>query len=327
MNVTDDDFQRDLQRFFEVSLDMLCVAGTDGFFKRVSPSLSTTLGYQADELLERPFVEFVHADDREKTLVALDQLKSGLDVIQFENRYRHKDGTWRWLSWTCPAPEADGRLYAVGRDVTSQRNLGQELRIRDSILSSIQHGLLITDALGDDNPIIYCNPAFTELTAYSEEEIIGRNCRFLQGEDRDQVQLPTLREAMAAGEPCRVLLRNYKKDGTLFWNELTVSPVCDDSGRVTHFVGIQNDVSLHVRANEERWRDVASRLTSLAPRQRAVLDLLVAGKNTKTIARELGISAKTVETHRARIFAKMEVDSVVDLVRAILASRPWGPTE
>ena len=103
-----------------------------------------------------------------------------------------------------------------------------------------------------DNPLVYVNPAFEEISGYTADEVLGHNCRFLQADDRDQPALDELREALVEGQECRVVLRNYRKDGTPFWNELYVSPVHDEEGRLTNFVGVQNDVTHRRRIEEER---------------------------------------------------------------------------
>ncbi|WAC41039.1 PAS domain-containing sensor histidine kinase [Pedobacter sp. SL55] len=117
-----------------------------------------------------------------------------------------------------------------------------------SVLESTNTGVVITDNLLPDNPIIYCNPAFEELSGYSRDEIIGHNCRFLQGKDRSQEQRQQVREAIEQGKSCVVELRNYSKSGNLFYNELYLSPVKDDNGQITHFVGIQNNVTARKKA-------------------------------------------------------------------------------
>jgi PAS domain S-box-containing protein len=101
-----------------------------------------------------------------------------------------------------------------------------------------------------DNPIVYVNPAFERISGYAVEESIGRNCRFLQGEDRDQPVLEELRAGAREERECRVVLRNYRKDGELFWNELYISPVHDEAGRLTNFVGVQNDITERRRIEE-----------------------------------------------------------------------------
>ena len=103
--------------------------------------------------------------------------------------------------------------------------------------------ICITDALHDDNPIVYANPAFEKLTGYARDEVVGRNCRFLQGVDRNQPGVADLRAAISNGDSCRTELRNYRKDGTLFWNELYVAPIPGEDGRAIAFVGVQNDIT------------------------------------------------------------------------------------
>lgn len=315
----------ELELFFRLSLDLLCVAGTDTYFRRVNPAFVKTLGYSQSELLSISFIELIHPDDRDSTLQEIEKLRQGLDTVQFENRYRHKNGGWRRLSWTCPAPDDDGEfLYAVARDVSVERAAEEELRVRDSVFNSMHHGLAIADATQPDLPLTYVNPAFEKLTEYSQDEILGKNCRFLQGEDPGQLPLQTLRKSIKDAEPCRVLLRNYKKSGQMFWNEVTLSPVHDESGALTHFVGFQNDVTNLVAHNQKRWDDISRRIAELPVRQREVLDGLLVGQSIKQLALELGISSKTVETHRLKMFQKMEVNDPVELVRLVLTSAPTG---
>jgi PAS domain S-box-containing protein len=125
-------------------------------------------------------------------------------------------------------------------------------RLLDRAVAASSNGIIITDPTLPDNPIVYVNSAFEKTTGYAAEEALGRNCRFLQGSERDQPVLEELRGAIREERECRVVLRNYRKDGAPFWNELHVSPVRDDRGSLTHFVGVQNDVTERKRAEEER---------------------------------------------------------------------------
>lgn len=108
----------DLDRFFNYAIDMLCIAGTDGYLKKVNPAFTRTLGYTAAELLQRPFTEFVHPDDRYDTVAEVGKLSTGTPSLSFENRYRCKDGSYRDLHWTSFPEPHTGLLYAVAHDIT-----------------------------------------------------------------------------------------------------------------------------------------------------------------------------------------------------------------
>jgi diguanylate cyclase (GGDEF)-like protein/PAS domain S-box-containing protein len=116
------------------------------------------------------------------------------------------------------------------------------------IFDSVCNGITIADARKPDLPLVYVNPAFERMTGYSAHEICGRNCRFLQADDASQPELMKVREAIRDGTDVRVQIRNYRKDGTPFWNELYLSPILDCEGRLTHFLGIQNDVTAQVES-------------------------------------------------------------------------------
>ena len=130
-------------------------------------------------------------------------------------------------------------------------------RVLERAVESARNGVLITDANQPDNPIVYANPAFERISGYSLAEVLGRNCRFLQHHDTEQPALEEVRMAIREGRECRVVVRNYRKNGALFWQELSISPVRDGMGRITHFVGIQDDVTER-RLAEERLVHQAS---------------------------------------------------------------------
>ena len=118
--------ERELEDIFNLSLDLLCIAGRDGFFKRVNPAFERTLGYSSEELLSRPFIDFVHPDDRARTSEAHDGVVAGREVTQFENRYVRSDGVARWLQWSARSVQEEGLVYAAARDVTDSRRAGEE---------------------------------------------------------------------------------------------------------------------------------------------------------------------------------------------------------
>jgi PAS domain S-box-containing protein len=119
---TGGEHEEDLQRFFEMSLDMLCIAGFDGYFKRINAAWQSTLGHTRDELLASPYLDFVHPDDRERTAAEAARLNAGMDTIAFENRYRCADGSYRWLRWQAHADAQASLIYAVARDITDRKH-------------------------------------------------------------------------------------------------------------------------------------------------------------------------------------------------------------
>ncbi|HEY9634657.1 MAG TPA: adenylate/guanylate cyclase domain-containing protein [Coleofasciculaceae cyanobacterium] len=136
------------------------------------------------------------------------------------------------------------------QEIKERQQKEEELRLSNQAIAASSNGIVISDARKPDMPITYVNPAFEHLTGYDAQEVVGRNCRFLQGNDTDQPALNELREALRRGKGCKVVLSNYRKDGTLFWNELSISPIFDADGNLTHFVGIQTDITERKVAQE-----------------------------------------------------------------------------
>ena len=122
-----------------MSLDMLCIAGTDGYFKRVNPAWEKTLGYTRDELLARPYTQFIHPDDRGKTVARADGLAKGENIVSFENRYICKDGSYRWFFWKAAADLGDQRIDAMARDVTERRRAEDAARAKSDFLANMSH--------------------------------------------------------------------------------------------------------------------------------------------------------------------------------------------
>jgi diguanylate cyclase (GGDEF)-like protein/PAS domain S-box-containing protein len=142
------------------------------------------------------------------------------------------------------------RLLSL-RDMRERKDAEKQLRLLKRGLESSYNGVVITDALADDQPIIYVNPAFERITGYSEAEVLGRNCRFLQGDEHDQPALALIRHSLEQQIEVHVVLHNKRKDGSQFWNDLYISPVLDEQGQVSHFIGVQNDISDEKRYEAE----------------------------------------------------------------------------
>jgi PAS domain S-box-containing protein len=137
-------------RLFELSLDLFCIAGLDGFFRRVNPAFERVLGHSPDELTSQPFIDFVHPDDREATLAEVEKLAGGAITIDFENRYRCADGSYKWLAWrSMPVPE-EGIIFAVARDISAQKELQQERERLTKVLEAQNERLRKLDRMRSD---------------------------------------------------------------------------------------------------------------------------------------------------------------------------------
>jgi PAS domain S-box-containing protein len=190
-----------------------------------------------------------------------------------------------------------------------------------AVLQNVRSAIVISDATSPDEPLVYVNPAFETLTGYTADEVIGRQCSFLQGNDRDQVARKAISAGLAAKRHVRAVLRNCRKDGSLFYNELFVDPIFDQDGTVTHFIGCQNSVPFEHEATVLQTAQVLyDRLTA---REREVYELLSNGHSNRVIASRLAISPRTAEKHCLNVFKKFEVDNITLLVRyAIVLAVP-----
>jgi len=194
------------------------------------------------------------------------------------------------------------------RNSFTHQSTGQDFELLTSALDASISGIIITDNQLPDNPIIYCNRAFEQLTGYKRSEIIGRNCRFLQQDDRNQAERAVIKDTVSKGQPSTVEIRNYKKDGTLFWNELFISPIRDKHGKVSHFIGVQNDVTRRKKAESELKRErelieqkVAERTRSLKENQE-YMDSIVQTVRESLIVLDPTLTVLSVNEHFLRTF-------------------------
>ncbi len=185
---------------------------------------------------------------------------AGKPVSRNVKRMRPSDAAERHLEVSL-VPHGDGAerthgVYVLTLDVTERSRTEEVLRLRTRAVESSLNSIMILKPAGDDGRQVIddVNPAFERITGYSRDEVIGRDPRFLHGEDRDQPGIAELRRAVREHDEASVLLRNYRKDGTMFWHELRVAPVRDEAGHVSHMIGAGNDVSERVRYEEQLER-------------------------------------------------------------------------
>lgn len=171
---------------------------------------------------------------------------------------------------------------------------------------------VVSDPRQPDNPIIACNEAFMQLTGYGEDEIVGRNCRFLRGDRTEPEQTAMLRDAVAQRRPVMVELINYRKDGTPFRNAVMIAPLFDERGDLRYFLGSQMAID---DAGANRHEQARARIEALSRRQRQILEALAKGRLNKQIAFDLGLTERTIKMHRAAMLRGLGVRTVAEAIR------------
>jgi PAS domain S-box-containing protein len=237
-----------LDHFFDISTDLLCIAGTDGYFKRLNPAWERTFGYTIDELCARPYLELIHPDDVGRTgSEAAAQATDGKITVAFDNRYRCRDGSYRWLSWNAtPIPDSD-TVYAVARDTTEQRQADQARSLLAAIVDSTED-IIIGMTL--DGTIISWNAAAERNYGYRAVEAVGQSIRLITAPERPgemEEILGRVSRGIAAGHRDTVRLH---KDGTLRQVEVSISPIRDSSGTVVGAASIARDISERRQAEQ-----------------------------------------------------------------------------
>lgn len=229
----------------------------DGTILLISNSWTALTGYTLEDIPNLETLARKAYGERQKEqlerITRVNHLTTRQHVGEFE--LQTKSGTELiWDFWATPLGRLpNGRRFVLRMavDVTEQKRTEDELKLRDRAIQAVTHGILITDPALEDNPIIYASPGFGLLTGYSTAEIMGRNCRFMQGPETDPVSIERIRTAIRERRSCVVEILNYRKDGTTFWNELRISPVRDARGQVTHFVGSQSDVTARRKLQDQ----------------------------------------------------------------------------
>ena len=219
-----------------------------GRLLRVNDKFCDMTAYSREELLGMTFLELTAPEDRAESEAARLAILAGRQTVySAEKQYLTKNGTTFWchVNSTLIKEAADTPEYFVSvlTDIMERKRSELALRLRDRAIQSVSQGIIITELGRNDNPIIYASAGFERITGYRAEEVLGRDCRFLQGAETDANTVARMREAIARREACEVEIVNYRKDGSTFWNALSLNPVIDDSGAVGHYVGVQIDTS------------------------------------------------------------------------------------
>ncbi len=244
--------------FFESSNDLMCIAGVDGRFRVTNRAWTTLLGYTPEELYQRSFTEFIHPDDVEPTQREVAGLASGGRTENFVNRYRSKEGAYRWLEWRA-TPAKEDMLFAVARDITDRREAEERLRRSEefirTILDTVDEGFIVVDR---DYRILTVNKAYCRQAGGCHEEIVGRRCHDVsRGADVpcfEQGEECAVRQVFATGEPHTVFHKYGSRHGGERYMEMKAYPVKDDTGGVASVIQTITDITEKHLLEEERLK-------------------------------------------------------------------------
>ena len=235
-----------MERLYEVSLAMLCVAGFDGYFKTVNPVWVTTLGYSVEELLAVPYLDFVHPDDRLPSKITATDIAAGKTLSHFRNRYRHRDGGYRWLEWLAVTDVSRRLVFASARDITVEKAAEAE-RVKyqamlDAVYRSItDHAIYMVDPAG---MVLSWSLGAESVKGWKPEDVIGKSFAMFYGDEEIAAARPRvdLEEALANGSH-RTEGWRRRQDGGSIWSEVTTSPVHGVEGELIGFVNVVQDLS------------------------------------------------------------------------------------
>jgi len=259
------------QNFFQISVDMLCVAGADGFFKRVNPSLTATLGYPETELLNRPFLEFIHPEDLPATLAEIKKLAAGMTSTHFENRYRCANGTYRWFSWSAQ-PLKKGLIYAVARDISETQAVQSALKeSEERFRATFEQAAVGIAHVAIDGKIDLVNQKLCQILNFTHEELLTLTFEAItHPEDQDSDSEYIHQILTGEIDTYSIEKRFLRQDGSQVWINLTVSLVKSENEQAKYFIYVLEDISDRQTALKER-KDAQYALRSSEKLHRIIL--------------------------------------------------------
>lgn len=242
--------------FFQLSPDLLCIASTDGYFKVLNPAWEQTLGWTQEELLSKPFHEFIHPDDAEQTFKEVEKQIRGQETINFINRYLSKNGNYHWFEWRARANSDKTLLYAVARDITEQKKTHEKIREVDLRFSSLFNlplfGIAITSL---DKGWIQVNDEFLRFVGYTLEELKDTSWADLTYPEDFQADNDLFCKVLIGEIDNYILEKRYiRRNGELVWAEISVGCIRKPDGSVDYFVALLHDISLRKEMENELRR-------------------------------------------------------------------------
>lgn len=248
------------QRFRQVADmagDWLWEQDAEGRYTYSSGAVEDVLGMTPQEVLGKTYVDLFAGETSNPTAKrAKEPTASRRAFHRIVNHYRHKNGGDVFTESTgAPILDERGRLVkwrGVDHNITSRKKFEDALRVRNRAIEAVPIGIAIWDAQAQGVPNVYVNPALCRITGFTREELLGHSMHLLQGPGTDPAALDAIRDAIARRHSAQVTVKFYRKDGVAFWDELFISPVADEAGRITHFVSVHADISERRRTEESR---------------------------------------------------------------------------
>ncbi len=258
--------EQERDQFFQLPLEMLCIAGFDGYFKQLNPIWEETTGWTLAELKAIPFIEFVHPEDRESTVTEAQKLAQGIDTVYFENRYHCKDGSYKWLLWTSRTQPEQQLIYAVARDITDRKLAEEALRQSEAqyrrLIETAAEGVWILDVEGKTS---FANTKMAQMLGYTVEEMIGMPLFAFMDEEGQAIATENL-ERRHQGITEQHDFKFRRQDGSEVWAMIATNPIFDTAGKYVGTLGMLTDITDRKSAEEGLQKSEA--------RNRAILNAI-----------------------------------------------------
>ena len=242
--------RRKLEKFFLMSLDLICIASTEGYFTKINPAFTLTLGWTEEELLQKPFFDFIHPEDLEKTREEISKLAKGISTVDFINRFKTNNGSYRLLQWVANPDPITGELFAIGRDNTLLKKIKTENEVSATTIEQLNSALnesAIVTVIDSDGKIEFVNDAFIKVSKYSRDEILGRDHIILNSDYHDSEFYNVIWNTVKNGKIWKGEIINKCKDGAFFWTETTIVPFFDIDKKPVRYILIRYDVTERVQ--------------------------------------------------------------------------------
>jgi PAS domain S-box-containing protein len=256
--------EADRERLFNLSLDLICVAGFDGYFQQLNPAWEKTLGYSREELMTAPYLDFVHPEDQNQTIAEAAKTSTGQNIVLFQNRYRCRDGSYRWLSWNAIPVAAEGVFYCVARDITEIKQTDLALRQSEERYRSLVSNIpgVVYRCQNDPNwTMTFLSEAIQDLCGYPASDFTQNRARtyssIIHPDDRNRVST-MVRSAVDQRKPFNLEYRIQHGDGSQRWVYERGQGVFHTDGTLSYLDGVIFDITEKMQLAAERKRTEAA---------------------------------------------------------------------